>query len=53
MDIFGDRKYGVICLCGFLALTAMFSLTNITVAYGAMVQGVLAGASAILLWMNK
>lgn len=51
--MFGDRKYGIVCLCAYLTLECIFSLTNVRIEYGPMVQSILAGAAGILIYLDK
>ena len=49
----GDRKWGMICLCGYLVLECLSNLTNVKIEYSGMLAGVLAGAAAVLMFMDK
>jgi len=53
MDIIGNRKWGMISLCGFLVLEGIFTLTNVRFEHGPMIQGVLATIAGILLFLDK
>jgi len=47
------QSLGMLCLAAFLILTGVLTVTNITIAAAALVQGGLALAAGVLLLIGK
>lgn len=48
-----NRSLGVLCLCAFLILTGVFSLTNLQMELAPVILGLLAIAAGILIVLGR